>query len=506
MAEKILLLLLLAVSAAHSSMVFSSPELCNETDKLRATGRYPELFMWIQPYPTDSIVALVKKERKWNMSSAELAAIYNIEKMVARLANNENISRDSTDIMQRIYLSTRMELSYTGEGKCDTIHTRGIVGAEYTFGKFVFVNKASVDAGNGGTRFDHITRKYKGDIAADMPEAYLAYRGKTFSLLAGRNRYSYGIGRSGSLLLGNHGPSLNGIVTSASIGFLKGDAMAVQLEPYNGVNRWFSAMRVGINISNSFSVALMQSVVYAGAGRRFELGYALPSFLYYFTQYNDLHTNETDNIFLGMQAEYRFNGGRAYGEILADDFQVDNDSVSRGVQNAVAFMFGVSIGETLLRPSICAEYVRINSYVYKHMGGIPTHYMLNMNGGTLGHPLGPDAEALYLYGNKTLSSYISAGAEFAFKRLGSLNDPAGEWDAYGKASQPIPMSPVEKRYHAAMVVNAIPFSSVWLECGLGVQFVESRNNDTDFSPMYRIRSVINLGKTINFKQKQFISQ
>jgi hypothetical protein len=242
--------------------------------------------------------------------------------------------------------------------------------------------------------------------------------------------------------------------------------------------RYFSATRVVARVRKNLSLGLSQSVVYAAPGRDFELHYVIPSFLYYFGQFGFSDYNATDNVFLSADVDWRFlRQYRLYGEILADDFQVDRDETSRGVQNAIAVLLGLESGGIFCdRLSGGVEFAHVNSYVYKHIGQRPTSYAANTHGGTLGHRIGPDSEELDAWLSLRISRLWQAGLRYTLTRHGDLSDPLGEWGAYDKAKEAVPHGRVEDT-HLVLLTGGLAFwhgLSVNGEAGYSV--VRNKNN------------------------------
>ncbi len=478
---------------AFSLLIPADHELNAHIDRIKANGDCPEIALLSKPYEADLIHEILL--RKGNIDGYLGAAIAPYLSQIVE-SKNGNLN----------LLTVNMKISALGHigSNQDTAHARGIIGLAYKTGRFSLVGRVSGDLSNGVNLPDNIERRYKRNYPADMPESYLSYTGDHFSFLAGRNSYSFGSAQSGSLLLGNHGPSLNGFFTEYKKGFFKIEALSAKLNPVGDTSRWFSAMKLAFSVNKYFNIAFMQSVIYSGVGRSFEPAYTIPAFVYYFSQFQGMESNKRDNIFLGMEAEYRINGGRIYGEFLADDFQVDMDSSSRSTQNAIAFLLGCSFAERNRRPHLAVEFVRINSYVYKHMGGLSTNYRLNSYGGTLGHPLGPDAEALYLFADKSVAYGTTMGIEGSLMRLGALNNLALEWDGYGKADQPIPSNPVTTRYTLCAVVKKRFLNRLNIALKTGCVSVRVEGASENIDPFVRINGGWEVFHTISFKDRSYL--
>ncbi|MFH0920910.1 MAG: capsule assembly Wzi family protein [Fibrobacterota bacterium] len=411
-------------------------------DFLVRNGRIPALNSATRPYDADAAFNA--------LSALDTAALSLRERTERTIALAYLGDRGTPGKAHRLRIS--LSLNGTGEKADSTDYfARGALGLVYSFGNFTFVDRVQADRGSDTARFDQLDRQFKKSVPADMPQAYLAWSGKHFGALFGRNSAQWGPGRFHHLLLSDHQPSLNMVSAWARLGFLKATSLSAKLNPVIGWDRYFSAMRLSFQITPDAYLAINQSIVYAGEHRPFELYYLLPCYLYYFSQFGFTHSNESENIFLSADGEWRVRDKvNLYFEFLADDFQVDSDPISKGVQNAVAFVLGAECPELNDVYSAGAEYTRANSYVYKHMGGWPTHYIANTHGGVLGDELGPDAEALHLWSARQCGRYTSVRMRYDLTRRGDLNSVYGTWDAYDKADEPMPHGTVETTHTLAL--------------------------------------------------------
>ncbi|OGS37418.1 MAG: hypothetical protein A2293_10810 [Elusimicrobia bacterium RIFOXYB2_FULL_49_7] len=356
--------------------------------------------------------------------------------------------------------------------------TRHALAGYFTYGRFSLVNRVAVDLTSEKWRYDHLRRRFKKTLFADMPEAYASYTGEHFGLLMGRNRVKWGPGHTGSLMLGDHQSGLTQMAGYARFGFLQGFTLSAKLDSIGAWNRYFSAAKLVIQLHSTLTLALNQSIVYAGPARNFELFYVLPSFIYYFGQFGFIPKNATDNVFVGADMEWKpLIGLRVYFEFLADDFQVDRDSISASVQNGIAYLLGAESQDILFNGlNLGAEFVHINSYVYKHVGGLATSYVTNLHGGTLGHAIGPDAEMVEIRLSKRLYMHAKAGMTYRLTRRGDLNDPLGEWNAYDKRKEATPHGRVENCHDFLLTGETTYWKGLTVGAEAGYRFVQSPDN------------------------------
>lgn len=435
-------------------------------DYLAGNNLLPMLSGNAKPYQVESVLTALQ-----TMDTLRLNAVQKtyLDEAEAFLKPFHNTERDNKLLLE-MYLKGESDLS----GGNETYRLRLCGGAAYSLGRFTLADRVCADLTDQKNRFDYLERQFKANLPSDMPQAYLAYCGDRFGLLLGRNAFEWGPAKFGHLFLGSHQPSLNAFSGWAHIGFLDGYTLSAKLNSLQGYNRYLSASRVVLKITSSLNLALNQSVVYSGEKRGFEAYYLLPSYIYYFSQFGFTDSNSTENTFVGADAEWRVPGKyHLYFEFLADDFQVDRDSVSSNTQNSTAWTLGAELFHLGPGMDFGAEFTHINSYVYKHMGGLPTHYISNTQGGVIGHPLGPDAEVLYLWTDYRIKRYIQTRLLYSLERKGDLNDILGAWNAWNKASESVPHGIIENTQTLSLELCLKGWKGLNVAADIGYQWIRN---------------------------------
>jgi len=437
--------------------------------RLQDQGFLPQLDRSALPWTTDRVLELLTQIDTVNLNRISRIA----------LSESAHYLKEWKSDEKEYGLQLNTHLSASGWQKKDTTgyHNRGYLGAAFTYGRFFLVNRIYADVTTEKNRFDHLERQFKKTMPTDVPEAYVAFAGHHSGIVLGRNEWRLGPGRSGGLMLSDHQPPMTGLMAWTGLGFLEGRMLSAKLNPLEGEQRYFSASRVSFRIIPSLILSLSQSVVYADTNRSFEPYYVIPSFIYYFSQFAFTRRNGTENVFVGADIDFRLPGVcRAYAEFLADDFQVDDDSISRGVQNAIGYLIGVSTPEAQTRPAVEVEWVHLNSNVYKHLGGLSTHYLANLHGGILGHPLGPDAEALLLSLSQQLLKLFRLRLDYELVRRGELNDARLPWDGFGKSGDPVPFGRIETTHSLSLGFNVLRYYGFEGEARAGYEWIRNFNH------------------------------
>jgi hypothetical protein len=203
--------------------------------------------------------------------------------------------------------------------------------------------------------------------------------------------------------------------------------------------------RLDVRLHRRVRLGLFEAVVYGGAGRPPELYYLNPLQFFHGAQLNE---NEDDNTLLGLDATVLAGRGVSiYGQLLVDDFQIDDESQGDQEPDELGFLAGLFLAGRMgsLRPDIRLEYVRLTNRTY-HQRDPRNRYLFRNE--PLGHPLGPDADsaAISLRFWPTTSFFIELEGAYRRRGEGSLAKPWDEpWlEVQGNYSEPFPTGVIEK--------------------------------------------------------------
>ena len=221
----------------------------------------------------------------------------------------------------------------------------------------------------------------------------------------GKDRFNWGPLELGGLLLSDYNQGFIALQQRYTLGPIVLRGIATELNSIHEtdtsagttthIKRYFSASKVEI-YQERWGFALGQSVIYAGEGRSFELGYLFPFVPYHFVQLSKIEEwgNNGDNTFgsADFYVNWLDNKIELYGELLVDDFQASQNDNSQSIQNALGFMAGVRF-QTSGGLFGFFEAGQINSYVYNHVAGNRLRSLYN--DGMLATPLGPDNQLFW---------------------------------------------------------------------------------------------------------------
>jgi hypothetical protein len=250
----------------------------------------------------------------------------------------------------------------------------------------------------------------------------------------------WGPGHQGSLVLSDNSPAFDmlkysGVIdlnnSGASLGKVNFTKFFSLLDPLNGENRYFSGQRLEYKPFDVLTLGLSETAVISYNSSLLFIN-PLPFIPpYYVTRWIADQINQPSEINsnVGIDMELNFYPGiKLYGEWIADDFILTPKA--NPYPNRTGFLTGAYFADPLDNGNtdFRIEYTRINNFVY-----FPTHPWQDYlyQGEFIGHPLGPDADQLYLETTHHLSDKFNLSLSYTHERHGE-----------GQAGTPLPSDPV----------------------------------------------------------------
>lgn len=243
-------------------------------------------------------------------------------------------------------------------------------------------------------------------LAGEVQTAVISYQSSSLTLALGRERVFWGpqpvnlalSSTAEPLDLFNlkfHKGRLDFSFLFARLDQSRPDSLDYIRFPENSFNenRYLAGHRLDLRLRDNLRLGLFELTVYGGEGRSPELYYLNPLQFFHANQLND---QIDDNTALGFDLSYiPTKSYFLYGQLLIDDFQIDNQAQGDQEPNEIGLMVGViktgQVGSW--KPDIKAEYTRITNRTYHQRQ--PRNRFLHRNR-LLGHPLGPDADSIAL--------------------------------------------------------------------------------------------------------------
>ena len=260
-----------------------------------------------------------------------------------------------------------------------------------------------------------------------------------FCLLVGRDYMRWGPGYQGSLMLSDNSPAFDmlkysGIIDLSDFGgnfskvnFTKFFSL---LDTLDEQNRYFSGQRLEYKPFDTLTLGLSETVIVSEDSSI--LFYNPIPFIppYYATWWiAGMFEPQEVNCNVALDAEINLTQKiKLYGEWMADDFIFHPDV--NPYPNRTGFLTGAYFADPLGNGNtdFRIEYTHINNFVY-----FPTHPWQDYlyQGEYIGHPLGPDADQLYLELTHNLSDRLNLSLSYNQERHGE-----------GQTGIPLPSDPV----------------------------------------------------------------
>jgi len=316
---------------------------------------------------------------------------------------------------------------------------------------------------------DYTGKKYRG-LAGDLETAVLTFKKSKISLMLGRTRIFWGP-QPVNLSISETAQPLDLISAAFETRKLSFNFLFARLDgsypdaldslrfpdlTFND-NRYLVGHRLDLKLHRRVRVGLFETVLYGGEGRPPELYYLNPLQFFHGAQLNE---DQDDNTILGF--DFSMMPGRGtniYGQLIVDDFQIDDQSQGDQEPNELGLMLGFFKAGKIATPipDIRLEYVRLTNRTY-HQRDPRNRYLYRHE--LIGHPLGPDADSISFSARFWPDRLFAAEVELAYRRKGegSIYKP---WDepwllASGDYSESFPTGVVEKTSLLSLRLQGYP--------------------------------------------------
>ena len=162
--------------------------------------------------------------------------------------------------------------------------------------------------------------------------------------------------------------------------------------------KYLSLHYLSLNITKKFNFSLFESVVWrmnhAPGTRGFDVNYLNPISLLRPIEFS---LNSPDNILLGINTKYVFNNSYLYGQLVIDEFSIDDLRLNNGFWgNKIGYQTGYKIFDPFYvkRLTFQIEYNYVRPYTYAHHNPSQNYAHYNQ---PLAHPLGANfSEYLFM--------------------------------------------------------------------------------------------------------------
>ena len=339
----------------------------------------------------------------------------------------------------------------------------------FLYGNFVLDEEKAEDETYRG-------KKYKG-LAGDIEMAFIAYDNGPFEAMLGR--YASFWGPRNSLALSS-GVAMDGFGYRWRWGRF---TLSYRLARLNGLdperydvlqfeNRYFAGHRLDCHLGRGLRVGLFETAVFGGPGRQIDLFYLNPLIFYHGAQLNE---GTDDNTFVGLDFTFKPKAGiRLYGQVLIDDYQVDNHAQTDKEPSEMGFIVGGHLVDLLASLDAKVEYSRVNNWTFNQ---ILDRNRYLYSGQLIGGADGNDYDLFELSVLRWLDPVQCISANFAYRRQGEGNVSA-DWTApwllaTGEYTEPFPSGTVEKTVSVWLNFKGVAFGRFFVDLQAGLKDVEN---------------------------------
>ena len=224
------------------------------------------------------------------------------------------------------------------------------------------------------------------DLATlETEEAYLAFRIPWLRLELGRDRFVWGPGYTGSVMLDDNAPALDHVQLCASYRNFKLLTLTSLLSRWGTKPRFLAAQRMEVSLWDRLTLGGAMMVVSSWDELQpTQLGGLVNPLIPVLL--SEANSDFEGNSLAGLDAVCYLPHTKLYGQLFVDDY--NNDKVS---PQALGAQVGAHVVPDLPIEARL-EYTRITAFTYYHR----VHSIMFENYlTTMGHPLGPDADQLF---------------------------------------------------------------------------------------------------------------
>jgi hypothetical protein len=342
----------------------------------------------------------------------------------------------------------------------------------FVYGKFVLDEEMAEDENYTG-------KKWRG-LAGGVEEAFVNYRSGPFDLTVGRFGSFWGL--RNSLVLSYNEP-LDGFGYSYRWGKLTISYRLARLDGFspNGddielfENRYFAGHRLDFHFTKRLRIGLFETVVFGGPGRQIDLFYLNPLIFFHGSQLNE---GIDDNIIVGLDFSFKPGTGiKLYGQLLVDDYQIEDKSRSDREPNEIGYIVGAYWADLAPELDATIEYNRVNNWTFNQALDRNRYLFRDQ---PIGGALGNDYDLVTLSLIKWFGDNLAMQADVGRIRQGEGSITAA-WTApwlaaSGDYYESFPSGVVEKTTTAGTALKGFFFDSFFLSAETGVRWVSNYHN------------------------------
>ena len=352
-----LFLFTLSLIAQFNETIPTTHWIYHSIEKLQIGGYLRDLEQGCQPYTRMQIARAIIQNEKSDIQNVRLK----------NDAKKNNLQQPSYDIkkttsieLNRIKKELKRELKYlhneNDRNSFSYIKLGGTGSANFEQSGETS-NKSFIRIKSSLSLNDNITIKYNDIIdrgliddplyigdewrgwAGYQEQVYIAYNTSFLELKYGRDYVKWGYGKRGRLLISDASRPFDMLSLKVRSNRLSFQTIMSQLNTVDSAQRYLTAVRIEWNPFDNLYLGVAQAGLYGDEDQSLDFTLSNPFSISYFAQHNDpKHLNAM--IYLDA-AYYWKNRYKFYGELLIDDFQVDEEIESDLEPNELGFILGI---------------------------------------------------------------------------------------------------------------------------------------------------------------------
>jgi hypothetical protein len=342
----------------------------------------------------------------------------------------------------------------------------------FVYGSFVVDEALAEDVNYSG-------KKWRG-FAGDVQDAFVYFSSGRFDLTVGRFAAFWGPRNS---LVMSPEQRLDGLCYSFRWGRL---VLSYRLARLDGLspeedsveqfeNRFFAAHRLDFHFNDRLRAGLFETVLFGGPGRQIDLFYLNPLIFFHGSQVNE---GINDNTTVGFDFSYKpALGYKVYGQMLIDDYQIDNEAQSDQEPAEIAFTLGGYAADLLNFIDVRLEYQHVSNRTFNQVFA-RNRYVYNNR--PIGAVLGNDYDLTSFSVIRWLRPQTSLTLGFAYHRQGEgriISEWTEPWSLVeGDYDEPFPTGVVEKTSTISLSVKSFIKDCLFVRAECGADWITNADH------------------------------
>jgi hypothetical protein len=432
-----------------------------------------EMFLPVGPPEYQFIYDAARREE---ISSGQFRLSHNISPYILKEASDENplfifagdLSEDK--IRSFLFLSEDCRAARYSNLHAYESMRGGLMGMPFRqfsfYTSFVLDEKLAKSPAYSGKKWN--------DLAGEIENSFISYNNQHIDIMLGRFGSNWGPVNQ-SLVLSSTARPMDALAVRLRWGRFLISFQTGQLDKLKSLdsnnyveNRFFAGHRLDIKLSNNLNLGLFETIIYGGENRTWELAYLNPLMFFHSIQLND---DSDDNTFLGVDFSYYLaNRHKFYGQLLIDDYQIEEKSAGDNEPNEFGYQIGFQTINLLCSIDFEAEYLKIANRTFDQKWA--RNRYLN-RGELIGNDFGNDGDRLCLSAIRWFKNSARLSINFTYQRRGE-GDYSVPWtepwlDSNTDFHESFPSGTIEKMISGSIKYSGFIGRIAYLDAESGIE-------------------------------------